>query len=118
MPKNPIILCHGLLGFDTLFGIVNYWNEIPEVLKAAGAEVLVARVSATSATETRAAELVKQIARTYPGRSVHLVGHSMGGLDCRYLVSHLLDDAGFERQHLLYTSSRFADGRPRSYESQ
>jgi triacylglycerol lipase len=84
------------LGFDTLFGIINYWNEIPEALRAAGAEVLVARVPATSSVEARAAELVKQIAKAYSGRSVHLIGHSMGGLDCRYLTKHLMEGAGFK----------------------
>jgi len=95
MPQNPIIFCHGLLGFDKLFGAINYWNRIPEALEAMGAECFVARVDATSAVETRAAQLVQQIAMRYRGRSVHLIGHSMGGLDCRHLVSHLLDGAGF-----------------------
>ncbi|KAH7332588.1 Alpha/Beta hydrolase protein [Rhizoctonia solani] len=94
-PKNPIVLCHGLLGFDTLYGIVNYWNEIPETLRAAGADVYVAIVSPTSSVEARAEELMEQINKEYPGRSVHLIGHSMGGLDCRYLVKHLLHKANF-----------------------
>jgi triacylglycerol esterase/lipase EstA (alpha/beta hydrolase family) len=62
-PINPIILVHGLFGFDTLFGIADYWKDIPEALRAAGAEVYVARVSATSAVETRAAELAYQIGK-------------------------------------------------------
>ncbi|CAE6439736.1 unnamed protein product [Rhizoctonia solani] len=95
-PKNPIVLCHGLLGFDSLYGIVNYWNEIPETLRAAGAEVYVATVSPTSSTETRAEELLQQISKEYPGRSIHLIGHSMGGLDCRHLVAHLMPKANFK----------------------
>ncbi|KAG8998721.1 hypothetical protein FRB94_006699 [Tulasnella sp. JGI-2019a] len=95
-PKNPIILVHGLFGFDTLFGIINYWNDIPDALVAVGAEVFVARVPATSSVGTRAAALVTQIAKKYRGRSVHLIGYSMGGLDCRHLVTHMLDGAGFK----------------------
>ncbi|KAJ8087398.1 lipase 2 [Marasmius tenuissimus] len=95
-PKHPMILCHGLFGFDTISNIVDYWNDIPSALTAAGAEVFVARVPATSSVETRAGILVQQIATRYPNRSVHLIGHSMGGLDCRYLTTHLLDGAGFE----------------------
>ncbi|KAG8899747.1 hypothetical protein FRC00_000981 [Tulasnella sp. 408] len=94
-PKNPIVLVHGLFGFDTLYGIVNYWNEIPETLQAAGAEVYVATVSPTSSVQVRAEELLVQISRKYPGRNVHLIGHSMGGLDCRHLVTHLLPRANF-----------------------
>ncbi|KAG8754105.1 hypothetical protein FRC11_006864 [Ceratobasidium sp. 423] len=96
MPENPIVLCHGLFGFDTLFGIVNYWRDAPKALRTAGAEVLVTRVSPTSATEDRARELLAQVNKEYAGRSVHLIGHSMGGLDCRYLVSHLMENATFK----------------------
>ncbi|KAJ8095022.1 lipase 2 [Marasmius tenuissimus] len=95
-PKHPIILCHGLFGFDTISNIVDYWSDIPSALTGAGAEVFVARVPATSSVETRAGILVQQIASRYPNRGVHLVGHSMGGLDCRYLTTHLLDGAGFK----------------------
>ncbi|KAG8736760.1 hypothetical protein FRC10_008972 [Ceratobasidium sp. 414] len=94
-PTHPIILCHGLFGFNTIGGIVDYWNDIPEALRGAGADVFVAEVPATSAVETRAARLKEQIVAKYRGRSVHLIGHSMGGLDCRYLVSHLLNDEAF-----------------------
>ncbi|KAG8991456.1 hypothetical protein FRB94_008858 [Tulasnella sp. JGI-2019a] len=94
-PRHPIVLVHGLFGYDTLFGITTYWHDIPEALAAAGAEVLVARVPSTSSVETRASHLAAQIASIYSGRSVHLIGHSMGGLDCRYLVTKLLDGAGF-----------------------
>ncbi|KAG9112437.1 hypothetical protein FRC07_007916 [Ceratobasidium sp. 392] len=94
--KHPIILCHGLFGFDTVSNIIHYWTEIPSALQAAGCEVWAARVPATSSVETRAKALVRQITEKYRGRSVHLVGHSMGGLDCRYLTTHLLDGAGFK----------------------
>lgn len=94
MPRHPIVLCHGLFGFDKLFG-QDYWPQIPEAFLKMGAECFVARVDATSAVETRAEQLMQQINRKYPGGSVHLIGHSMGGLDCRYLVTHLLHRASF-----------------------
>lgn len=99
-PNNPIIFCHGLFGFDTLtlgpsFAPLSipHWRGISEVLAAAGADVLVTRVPATSAIPARAAVLREKIAETYPGRSVHLIGHSMGGLDCRYLAHQLILEA-------------------------
>jgi triacylglycerol lipase len=61
------------------------------VLEANGAEVLITRVPATSSPVDRAEVLEKRISEVYPGRSVHLIGHSMGGLDCRYLTTHLTD---------------------------
>ncbi|KAL0581950.1 lipase 2 [Marasmius crinis-equi] len=88
-PTNPIVLCHGLFGFDTLFNIVDYWNDIPDALRAAGCEVLTPRVPATSSVETRANLLARQISEQYRVAA-------MGGLDCRYLTTHLLDGAGFD----------------------
>lgn len=97
-PKHPIVFCHGLLGFDSVtIGPaiapleVTHWRGIKEVLQANGTEVLMTRVPATSSPIQRAKVLEQKIEETYPGRSVHLLGHSMGGLDCRYLASNLHD---------------------------
>ncbi|KAJ1301564.1 hypothetical protein OPQ81_008812 [Rhizoctonia solani] len=99
-PRNPIVFCHGLFGFDTItlgpsFAPLSipHWRGISEVLAAAGADVLVTRVPATSAVPARAAVLRKKISEVYPGRDIHLIGHSMGGLDCRYLVHELMKEA-------------------------
>ncbi|CAE7053944.1 unnamed protein product [Rhizoctonia solani] len=99
-PHNPIVFCHGLFGFDTItlgpsFAPLSipHWRGISEVLAAAGADVLVTRVPATSAVPARAAVLRKRISEVYPGRDIHLIGHSMGGLDCRYLVHELMKEA-------------------------
>ncbi|KAJ7786122.1 Alpha/Beta hydrolase protein [Mycena metata] len=95
-PKNPVVFCHGLLGFDSVtIGPsiapmqVTHWRGIKEVLEANGTEVLITRVPATSSPVDRAKVLEEKISEAYPGRSVHLIGHSMGGLDCRYLTTHL-----------------------------
>ncbi|KAF8604045.1 alpha/beta-hydrolase [Ceratobasidium sp. AG-I] len=104
-PNNPIIFCHGLFGFDTLtlgpsFAPLSipHWRGISDVLAAAGADVLVTRVPATSSIPARAAVLREKIAETYPGRSVHLIGHSMGGLDCRYLAHQLMLEERGEKE--------------------
>ncbi|KAF9448168.1 alpha/beta-hydrolase [Macrolepiota fuliginosa MF-IS2] len=94
--KNPIVFCHGLLGFDSVtIGPaiapvqVTHWRGIKEVLEQNGTEVLITRVPATSSYVDRAKVLEERISQVYPGKSVHLIGHSMGGLDCRYLTTHL-----------------------------
>lgn len=96
--KNPVVFCHGLLGFDSVtIGPaiapleVTHWRGIKEVLEQNGNEVLITRVPATSSPVDRAKVLEEKISAVYPGRKVHLIGHSMGGLDCRYLTSHLTD---------------------------
>lgn len=59
------------------------------MLESNGVEVLIARVPATASIADRAATLEQLIGEKYPGREVNLVGHSMGGLDCRYLISQI-----------------------------
>ncbi len=50
--KYPIVLVHGLFGFDTLAG-VDYFFGIPHSLTKDGAKVYVAQVSATNSSEVR-----------------------------------------------------------------
>nr|VWO94333.1 Triacylglycerol lipase [Ganoderma boninense] len=97
-PKNPIVFCHGLMGFDTVtLGPaiaplqIQHWRGIRNALEMNGIEVLTTRVPATSSPIDRAKVLCEKIAEKYPGRAVHLIGHSMGGIDCRYLTTHLTD---------------------------
>lgn len=100
-PRLPIVLAHGLLGFDTFslapaalkdslpsLSIV-YWRGITEVLQRRGVEVLVAKVPTSATIEERAEELRKQIEHTFPHREINMIGHSMGGLDCRFLASRM-----------------------------
>ena len=48
--RYPIVLVHGLFGFDSAAG-VDYWYRIPEELRQGGAEVYVTQVSAAEDTE-------------------------------------------------------------------
>ena len=43
--KYPIVLVHGLFGFDNI-GPVEYFYGIPEALRSGGAQVFVSQVSA------------------------------------------------------------------------
>jgi hypothetical protein len=83
-PGNPIVFCHGLLGFDSVtIGPaiapleVTHWRGIKEVLQANGAEVFMTRVPATSSPIERAKVLERKIEEIYAGRSVHLLGTSL-----------------------------------------
>ena len=87
----PIVLAHGLLGFRRIgLGPVTlawYFREIPDVLRSAGNRVLVTRVHPTAGVARRARKLGEQILGSFPDEPVHLIGHSMGGLDARALVA-------------------------------
>ena len=87
--KYPIVLVHGLFGFDNI-GPVEYWYGIPAALRADGAKVYVTQVSAANSTEVRGEQLltqVKQILAVTGASKVNLIGHSHGGPTIRYVAS-------------------------------
>jgi triacylglycerol lipase len=102
--RSPIVLVHGLFGFNkiTLAGwtLVNYFPGIPQFLERAGNRVLVPRLSPTGGVAERAAQLKAFLDREVPHEPVHLIAHSMGGLDARYMISRL----GMERRVLSLTT--------------
>jgi len=89
--KYPIVLVHGMFGFDSLVGI-DYWHGIPADLQSEGAKIFVAQVAALDSTEARGEALLSQvetIAAVYG--KVNLIGHSHGGPTSRY-VAHVRPD--------------------------
>jgi triacylglycerol lipase len=93
LPRAPIVLVHGLLGFDRIsvgrFEFKRYFPGIEERLAAAGHQVRTASLSRTRGVPARALELRRFILREFPNDRVHVFGHSMGGLDARYMISNL-----------------------------
>jgi triacylglycerol lipase len=91
--RAPVVLVHGLFGFNRLgvgsWVLANYFHGIPDALLAAGNRILVPRVSPTDSVTVRANQLRRQIEQALPGEAFHIVAHSMGGLDARYLISRL-----------------------------
>lgn len=86
--RYPIVLVHGLFGFDSALGI-DYFYGIPDALRQGGAVVYVAQVSAANSTEVRGEQLlaqVKTILALTGLPKVHLIGHSHGGLTARYVA--------------------------------
>ncbi|AVP58895.1 lipase family alpha/beta hydrolase [Pulveribacter suum] len=86
--RHPIVLVHGLFGFDQLFG-VDYFYGIPSALSRDGARVFVAQVSAAESTEVRGEQLlaqVKNILALTGAAKVNLIGHSHGGPTARYVA--------------------------------
>jgi triacylglycerol lipase len=86
-------LVHGLLGYGQLkvcgWTIASYFSNIPEFLSASGNRVLVAQLSPTGGVAERATQLKLFLDREAPREPVHLLAHSMGGLDARYMISRL-----------------------------
>jgi triacylglycerol lipase len=87
--QYPIVLTHGLFGFDSLFGI-DYWHKVPETLRKDGAQVFLTTVSNSNSSEVRGEQLIPQIERILAisgADKVNLIGHSHGGPTIRYVAS-------------------------------
>ena len=91
--RSPIVLVHGLLGFDRLqvagTTVVNYFPDIPELMQAAGNRVFIPFLGPTAGIEERAKQLKDYVQKHVPAEPVHLIAHSMGGLDSRFMISRL-----------------------------
>ena len=94
-PDNPIVLAHGLMGFDELHLVghhlpgVQYWRGIKQALNANDIEVITTTVPTTGSIETRGKALAASIAAKAAGKHVNIIAHSMGGLDSRFLISQI-----------------------------
>ena len=102
--RAPIVLVHGLLGFGRIrvagITLANYFPGIAECLEAAGNRVFVPCLSPTGSVVVRARQLKAFIERESPHEPVHLIAHSMGGLNAHYMVSCL----GMAKQVLTLTT--------------
>jgi triacylglycerol lipase len=91
--RAPLVLIHGMFGFDQLsigpLARWEYFRHLPQRLRDAGNRVLVPRLSPTGGIVQRANQLQAFLDAHVPDGPLHLVGHSMGGLDARYLIARL-----------------------------
>ena len=94
----PIILVHGLFGFNQLklagVKVTEYFHRIPEALRSDGHSVPdPPKLNPAGSVAERAQDLKDYLEDPNRGdvfqRQVHLIGHSLGGLDSRFLISKL-----------------------------
>ncbi|MEO8669894.1 MAG: triacylglycerol lipase [Tahibacter sp.] len=112
--RYPIVLVHGLLGFDRLLGVYDYWYGIPSELRSGGAKVYVASVSASNYSEVRGEQLIRDLDHLralYGYQKFNLFGHSHGGPTIRYVASVRPDlVASITSIGSPHTGSKVADG--------
>lgn len=87
--KYPIVLSHGMLGFDSILGI-DYWYGISSALRRDGASVYTTEVSQLNSSQARGEELLEQVEEivAISGKpKVNLIGHSHGGPTIRYVAA-------------------------------
>jgi triacylglycerol lipase len=69
---------------------MHYWSTILGILrKTVGAEVIVTAVPGTGSITSRADQLDRFLQNKALGRGINFMAHSMGGLDCRHLITHV-----------------------------
>jgi triacylglycerol lipase len=92
VPRYPVVFCHGMLAFTTLRmelpDDLNCFSPLRAFLRERGFRVLFPQVMPTGGVAARAEQLRSQILR-WTDEPINLVAHSMGGLDARYMISHL-----------------------------
>jgi triacylglycerol lipase len=115
-----LVLSHGIFGFATLGGVV-YFNGVKEHLagKFPGLRVLMPPVAPDGTIEERGAELGRKIGQAMqpggeldPREPTHIIAHSMGGLDARFLLSPDNPDNMADRVVSLTTISTPHKGSP------
>jgi triacylglycerol lipase len=91
VPPLPVVLVHGLFGFDRI-GVpgakFDYFRGIAKHLGSLGCKAHAVRLPGSASVPERACALVEAI-EALPHDRIDLIAHSLGGLDARYALSHL-----------------------------
>jgi triacylglycerol lipase len=87
-----IILVHGILGFRRKFGI-DYFRGVAQHFREQQIRVFVPELDPTQGVEFRGTQLQNQIEAALSAgdldsnQTTHIIAHSLGGLDSRYILS-------------------------------
>jgi triacylglycerol lipase len=91
--NDTIVLAHGLFGFGQLFPnplspFTTYFHGVADHLRARGFKVRELQVNPIGSVKQRGDLLALEIAvKTSANERVHILAHSMGGLDARHVVA-------------------------------
>lgn len=94
-PRYTLVLCHGLGFFEKLPDVfpslqLSHWGDIADSLIRMGCKVITVQVPSTGAIAERANVLHRELERRLERNTrVNFLAHSMGGLDCRHLITHI-----------------------------
>ncbi|OGQ13153.1 MAG: hypothetical protein A2138_10250 [Deltaproteobacteria bacterium RBG_16_71_12] len=91
-PASPVILVHGFSGWHELGAVGAYFNGVRAALAEDGVTVFDPALPPYGAVEQRApvlARAIDAVLRRTGAAKVHLVAHSQGGIDARYVVDVL-----------------------------
>lgn len=90
-PVYPVVMCHGLFGTERYgagpIHAGDYFRGILKAIRASGVEAFAPRVHPLAGVYRRTWMLAQRIEKKYGDSPIHLIGHSMGGLDIRLLAT-------------------------------
>ena len=85
-----LVFASGFLFPQTLFGGIDYFRRLRTHFKGRHATAF-PPVSLAASSEARAQQLANGIQRELPDGDIHIIAHSMGGLDSRILIARELN---------------------------
>jgi triacylglycerol lipase len=88
--SSSLVLLHGFLGFSHL-GPIEYFRGVKKALLPMCIMPFIPELPGAGTIAERAETLARHLFRS-DKQAFSLVGHSMGGLDARYLIAHLDPD--------------------------
>jgi len=115
--RFPLVLLHGMAGWDKLLNVYTYFLGVEDDLKGLGYDVYTTKVAMLNDTEWRATELESQLMKILTdtgARRVDLVAHSQGGLDARHFISAWPRDRRGAAGHGVHAALRLGGGRRRA----
>ncbi len=98
-----IVLASGFL-FPQTAGSIQYFRDVKPRLEAKGHRVLAPKVPVVASCKARAKVLADAIQAEFKEDPVHLIAHSMGGLDCRMMIGENLNGLGEKGRVLSLTT--------------
>ena len=88
--RHPIVLIHGMGGFDAMLGgVLNYFFDVEETLEDEGYEVFTTDAAMFNTSIARSEEIEKQLISYLSETGAdkfNIVAHSQGGIDSRILI--------------------------------
>ena len=88
--KYPVVLAHGMFGWDKMAGVIDYWYQVTQTLSKGGTRVYTTPGGGLESSEARGEQLLSQvqtILATSGAQKVNLIGHSHGGHSVRYVAA-------------------------------
>jgi triacylglycerol lipase len=91
MARATIVLAHGILGFGRFAALpimpVRYFNGVADHLERQGYNVIEPEVDPVGSVKLRGETLARTLKHLLTEEEVHVIAHSMGGLDARYALA-------------------------------